>query len=43
MPAFHHLDDAAPDEVVGREPIDALTAAMDLALGDLAALGQQQV
>jgi hypothetical protein len=41
--AFHDLDDAAAHEVVGRQPVDALAAMVDAALGDLAALGQQQV
>src|SRR5260221_13309318 len=37
--AFHHLDDAAAHQVVGRELVDALSRIGDAALGDLAALG----
>ena len=40
--AFRHLDDAAPHQVVGREAVDPFATAMDLSLGDLAALGQQE-
>src|SRR4051794_19958220 len=41
--ALHHLDDAAAHQVVGRQAVDPLAAVMDAALGDLAALAQQQV
>ena len=43
VPAFHHLDAAAPHQLVGRELVDALALEHDRALGDLAALGVQQV
>src|SRR5262249_49820056 len=41
-PALEHLDHAAPDDVVGRQVIDALARQLDSALVDGAALGRQQ-
>ena len=43
MAALHDLDRAAPHEVVGREPVDALALEQDRALGHLAAFGAKQV
>src|SRR5512133_841614 len=43
MAAFHDLDAAAPDELVRREPVDALAGKFDRAFGDLAALRVQKV
>src|SRR5687767_6952859 len=43
MPPFHHLADAAAHQLSRAGAIDALAAEGDLSLGDLAALGAQQV
>jgi hypothetical protein len=38
VPALHHLDHAALDQVGRRQRLDALAAQLDRALGHLAAL-----
>src|SRR5436190_4260970 len=43
MPAFHHLADAALHQRRRIEPVDTVALMEDLALGDVAALGAQQV
>ena len=43
VPAFHDLHHAALDQVGRRQVFDALAAQFDAALGDLAALGLEQV
>jgi hypothetical protein len=43
MAALHHLDDPGLDQLVGRQALDALAPIFDRALGDVAALGAQQV
>jgi hypothetical protein len=40
--ALEHLDDAALDDVVRQQAVDAPAVELDIALGDLAALGLQQ-
>ena len=39
VPPFHHLDAAAANQIVGRQPVDALALELDRALGDVAAFG----
>ena len=34
--ALEHLDHAAPDHLVGRQPVDALAGQLDMALGHFA-------
>ncbi len=41
--AFHDLDDAALDQFVGRQAVDAFAPEQYLALGDFAAFGPQKV
>ena len=43
MTAFHDLDAAAPHELVRREVLDLGPVEYDRALGDVAALGVQQI
>ncbi len=43
LAAFHHLDAAAPHQHIGRERLHGGAVEHDRALGDLAALGVQQV
>ena len=43
MAAFHHLDAAAPDQIVGRAVVHLGAVEQDRALGDLAAFGMQQI
>ena len=43
MPAFHHLDAAAPHQFVRRQRLHLGALEHDRALGDLAALGMQQI
>ena len=40
--AFHHLEDAAADDLVGIDAVDALAVEDDLAAGDFAVLGLEQ-
>ena len=40
--ALHHLEDAAADDLVGIDAVDALAVEQDLAAGDLAVLGLEQ-
>ncbi len=41
-PALHHLEDAAADDLVGIDAVDALAVEHDLAARDLAVLGLEQ-
>src|SRR5262249_1564938 len=41
VPAFEHLDDAALDDLVGRQLIEPLAVELDRALGDAAAFGAE--
>src|SRR5262249_57162351 len=41
-PPLEDLDHAAVDDLEGRQPVDALAAELDAALGDVAPLGAQQ-
>ena len=43
VPAFHHLDDAELDQIGRGQRGDAPSRELDAALGDLAALGAQQI
>ena len=43
MPALHHLDAAAPHQLVRRRRLHLVALEQDRALGDLAALGMQQI
>ncbi len=43
MPALHDLDAAAAHQIVGRQPVDALALELDRALGDVAALGLDEI
>src|SRR5574337_993012 len=43
MPALHDLNRAAPDEAARRQAVDPLALEQDRALGDLAALGAEEV
>jgi hypothetical protein len=41
--AFHHLNAAAPDQIVGRQAIDPLTVQFDRASSDCATFGSNQI
>ena len=40
--AFHHLEDAAADDLLRRQVLDALAFELDRAVGDLALFGLEQ-
>src|SRR6266498_2909160 len=41
--SLHHLEDAAADDLLGREPVDACSVELDGAVGDLALLGVEEI
>src|SRR5204862_427026 len=43
VPALHHLNDAALDELRGVQPVDALAPEFDVPLRNVATLGTEQV
>jgi hypothetical protein len=43
MAAFHHLNDAALDQVMRAQAVDALAEIFDAAFGNFTALGPQKV